>query len=146
MHVVLNGKVLEAALPDVAVPTRAVMTMVLAYMSIHQATHVRRKCFDRFRPHDEMEVRGHEAVRQEANGSMDLRVFHQFKKRSVIALFSKDSRPIVPAIEHVMGETGRCDAPYSWHADATEGLKEPCLTCDGVSDCRRLALGSTTYG
>ena len=111
----LDEEILEPALIQMTGAGAAVMLMISTHVSTQQPMHVRRNRSIGIRPHDDMYVIRHEAIRKERQLDVGLSFGHQAQQGPVIFPFAEDSLAIVPARKHVLNDTGRTAASSPWH-------------------------------
>ena len=132
MAVLLNGKTLEAALPDMAVA--AVMPMVAAHVAgqppLHEGTQ--RRLGDR--PQDEMKMIGHQAEAEQLDGKLGLGRGEQLEEGGIVAVLVEDGGAAVATIEDVVGVAGPVTAGDARHAGMLGGRRS-----------RRQAKSSLSY-
>ena len=100
MVVLLDGKRLEAALPNVA--AGAVVLQVAADMGGQQPMHPAAEVAVVMRPQRQVEVIGHQAVGEDAQGVTQARLGHHPQERLMVLLFMEDLGTAIAAIQHMI--------------------------------------------
>lgn len=103
--ILLNGKTLETALPDM--PSAVVVPMIPADVTRHPPLHERTECVWSRRLHHKVEMIGHETEAQDADRVSDFGGTEQLKKDGVVRFFVKDNRAAVATVEDMVGMTSQ---------------------------------------
>ncbi len=109
--VFLDGKAFESPLPNVS--ARMIVMMVASDMCGEQPGHVVAELAVFAWPKGEVEMVGHQAKGQQADGNMLIGLVQEFEEGVVVAILVKDGAPSVPAIEHVVAMPAQGDSKSS---------------------------------
>ena len=113
MFVLLDGKALKAALPDMAVAT--VVPMVAAHVTGEPPLHERTERVGGRRLEHEVKMVGHEAEAEDLDRIAGFRVGEQVKERLIVAVFMKDGRAPVAPVEDMVDVAGALSARNTRH-------------------------------
>lgn len=100
MVILLNGKTLKAALPDVAMAT--IVPMVAAHVTGEPPLHERTEGVRGRGLKHEVEMVGHEAEGEDPDRIAGFGVSEQGEEGAIVPVFVKDSRAPVAAVEHMV--------------------------------------------
>ena len=78
------------------------MTMVASHMGVERPMHPAAEVALFERPKDEVEMVGHQALRQEAHRDFDLGMGESFHEGVVVAVLKENALAIVASIENVV--------------------------------------------
>lgn len=115
MRILLNGKTLEAPLPDMAMTV--VVPMVAPYMAGHPPLHEWADCCATGGLEDEMEMIGHQAEGENLHGMPGFGSGEQIQEGAIIPLRMEHRRAAVAAVEDMAGMTGEVTAWDAWHGE-----------------------------
>ena len=104
MAVSLNGKTLEAALPDMAMA--AVMGVVAADMTGHPLLHEGAECVEGRRGHHEVKMIGHQAEAEDLERMPGFGRAEQLQEGGIVGVLVKDGCPTIATVEHMVGMAG----------------------------------------
>ena len=114
MVILLNNETLKPPLPDV--PVGAIKLMVSSHMACHQPLHPSAKVPCPDRPHDHVEMVGHEAVGKNFDREKPPAQSQQISESLVILTIVEYVLLPVATVEDVVDESIGKGAGYSWHA------------------------------
>lgn len=113
MRVVLNGKTLEAALPDMAMTP--VVPMITPHMTGHPPLHERAESGRDSWLHDEMKMIGHQAKAKNLDGISGFCRAAQIKEGGIVGVLVKDGCAAVATVQDVVGVSGAVSARNPRH-------------------------------
>ena len=115
MAIALHEAVRIPPLVKVATAHWRVMPQIALNMQVHQELHVRRKITALMRPHHEMKVVSHDAVRQNPHRNAKRSFRRKCKERAEISGFVKERLTMIAAVDHMMNESVGHDASMARH-------------------------------
>ena len=115
--VLLNGKTLEPALPDMAVT--AVVPMVATDVTGHPPLHERTESVIGSRRYHEMKMVGHQAEAKNLNRISGFRRAEQVEEGGIVGVLMKDGHAAVATVQDVIGVTSAGAARNARHEALT---------------------------
>lgn len=117
MGVLLNGKTLEPALPDMAMAS--VVAMVAANMTGHPPLHEGTEVVSGSGRDHEMKMIRHQADAENLEGMSGFRCTKQIEEGGIGGVFMKDGRATVSTIQHMVGVPSDVSARNPRHGKTT---------------------------